>query len=412
MPFFFKLPKFIRTNPKLAFFALAATATSGFGQTFFVSVVGGEVREAFGLSHTFYGGIYSTATILSACLLFRFGRLADTWPLAKVTSLAVALLALGCLLVGTAPGVLVLGLGFILIRFGGQGFIAHLGVTTAARYFHDHRGKAVALATAGIPLAEAILPASAVFLINFQGWRAPWLTGSILLVLLILPLLLFLSGRTPAPEQDQSITGGTGKNFSYTREQVLKDTGFYLILPSTVAAPFVVTAILFHQAAIADIHGWPLQLVGSAFSAYAAGHLASLAAAGPLVDRIGSGRALSLALLPMIAGLLLLGLGRGNWLAYVYLGLIGITQGFASTAAGSVWAERYGVLYLGAIRSMVQAIMVVTTAIAPVVLGFLLDQGLSLSLLMTILAGGTLLCSGLTCLTREVKINHDSIAHK
>lgn len=362
------------------------------------------MREAFQLSHTFYGGIYSTATILSACLLFRFGRLADTWSLSRVTSLAVLVLALGCLLIGLSPGVLVLGTGFVLIRFGGQGLIAHLGVTTAARYFTAHRGKAVALAAAGIPLAEAVLPVSAVFLIGLYNWRFPWLVGCLVLIVLILPLLLFLSARTIAPERDTTLKSeAEGGRINFSRAQVLKEPGFYMVLPAAVAAPFVVTAILFHQAAIAAVHGWSLQLVGSAFTGYAAGHLAALAAAGPLVDRIGARRSLALALFPMAAGLLLLGLGRGEWLAFVYLGLIGITQGFASTAAGAVWAERYGVLHLGAIRAMVQAIMVVSTAVAPVVLGFLLDQDLSLLLLTVLLAGLTLSGSTLAWLAGEVE---------
>lgn len=366
-------------------------------------MVGGEIREAFELSNTSYGGIYSTATILSAFLLFRFGRLADTWPLARITSLAVAILALGCFLVGSAPGVLVLGLGFILIRFGGQGLISHLGITTAARYFTAHRGKAVALAAAGIPLAEAVLPPSAVLLIEPLGWRAPWLAGSGALVILILPLLLYLSSRTIAPVSDHSLKGGTENAVNYGRREVLRDPGFYMVLPAAVAAPFVVTAILFHQVAIARIHDWPLPLVGSAFSGYAAGHLAALTVAGLLVDRLGARRSLALALLPMIAGLILLGVSRGDWLAFAYLGLVGITQGFAGTAAGAVWAERYGVLHLGAIRAMVQAIMVVSTAIAPVVLGFLLDQALSLTVLSALLAVGTLFSSGLAWCAGEVK---------
>jgi hypothetical protein len=72
-----KLPAFISNNPRLAFYAFLAVAASGFGQTFFISVMGGELRQAFGLSHTAYGSLYSGATLISAFLLFRFGALAD-----------------------------------------------------------------------------------------------------------------------------------------------------------------------------------------------------------------------------------------------------------------------------------------------------------------------------------------------
>lgn len=88
-----KPPAFIRHQPRLAFYAFTAVAASGFGQTFFVSVMGGELRQAFGLSHTVYGSLYSGATVLSAALLLRFGALADRWSLTGVTTLAVAVLA-------------------------------------------------------------------------------------------------------------------------------------------------------------------------------------------------------------------------------------------------------------------------------------------------------------------------------
>ncbi len=52
----------------------------------------------------------------------------------------------------------------------------------------------------------------------------------------------------------------------------------------------------------------------------------------------------------------------------------------------SIWAERYGILHLGAIRSMNQAVMVVATAVAPILLGFLLDQEVGVPVLAASLA--------------------------
>jgi MFS family permease len=383
------IPSFIRNNPGLALFAFIAVATSGFGQTFFVSVMGGQLREAFGFSHTLYGGLYSGATVLSAVLLFRFGSLADSWSLSKVTALALLILAAGCLLIGITPNALLLGLGFLLIRFGGQGLTAHLGLTTAARYFSAHRGKAVAMAGIGFPLAEGTFPAGAVFLMQTFGWRWPWLSGFAILTLAVLPLLLFLSRKTPAPVKDSAFAAQQDLSISFTRDEVLRDPGFYMLLPAAVITPFVVTAIFFHQVAIAEIQGWSLQLVAKAFSGYAAGHLISLFAAGPVVDRLGAGRTLPLSLLPLSLGLLLLGVASAEWVALVYLLLVGITKGFEATSAGAIWAERYGLIHLGAIRALTQAIMVVSTAIAPVLFGFLFDLqvslltlGLSMSLLV------------------------------
>ncbi|MFO7642309.1 MAG: MFS transporter, partial [Candidatus Competibacteraceae bacterium] len=149
-------------------FSLLALASSGFGQTFFIAVFGAELRTAFALSHTAYGTLYSLATLGAAGLLWRAGVWTDVWPPRRVVTVAVGILALGCILIGLAPHAALLGLGFLLIRFGGQGLLTHLAMTTAGRAFSAHRGKAIALTATGAPLAEACLPALAVALLGAE----------------------------------------------------------------------------------------------------------------------------------------------------------------------------------------------------------------------------------------------------
>lgn len=378
----------------IAAFGTLAMATSGFGQTFFVAVFGAEIRGAFELSHTAYGTLYSLATICSAALLLRAGRWADDWPLARAAAVAVLLLAGGCLLVGLAPHAAVLALGFFLIRFGGQGLIAHLAIVSAGRYFREHRGKAVALAAMGIPLAEASLPIAGAFLLGLGGWRLPWGVAAAVLLVVALPLLIGLARRAgPAPDADvaqpQSATD-VGEPRHFTRGEALRDPGLYLLLPAVLAGPFIITAILFHQTAIAELRDWPLERVAAAFTTYAAGHLAMLLVAGGLVDRLGAHRSLPLALLPMAVGLTVLSVTTADWAPFAYLGLTGLSQGWIATTSGAIWPERYGTRHLGAIRSVAQATMVVATAAAPLLLGFLLDAGWSVGAIGTALTAGTL----------------------
>ncbi|TVQ99382.1 MAG: MFS transporter [Desulfovibrionales bacterium] len=399
------LPAVLKINPRLALFALGATAASGFGQTFFVSFFGAEIRQAFDLTHTAYGSLYSGATLCSAMLLLRFGGLVDTWTLPKVTALAIGILAGGCLLVGFAPSSLVLAAGFVCIRFGGQGMISHIGMTTAARYFTAHRGRAVALAAMGFPLAEAVMPAGAALLLLWVGWRVPWVVGAGLLCLLIFPLLIHLSRKAPPPQTVAAKTAsetnpgmspgtklGTDRN-RFSRRDVLHDPGYYLILPATLLTPFTVTALFFHQMAFAEELGWSVELLAAGFSIYAACHLGALFVAGPLVDRLGAARALPLALAPIITGLVLLASIPSPLIVHAYLGMVGATQGLAATASGAIWAERYGILHLGAIRSMNQAVMVVSTAASPIMLGFFLDRHVEVTILALSLAGCAVLAA-------------------
>lgn len=372
-------------------FGLLAMTLSGFGQTFFVAVLGADIRAAFDLSHSFYGGIYSAATLVSALLLLRVGHWVDRWPLARVTVTALGLLALGCALIGFAPHVAVLAVGFLLVRFGGQGLIAHIGITTAGRHFHWQRGKAIALTAIGMPIAEAVLPLSAIALLGLGSWRLPWWGAAGVLILVAMPLMTLLARRirpvTSTPEADTE--HALHDPVSFTRGEALRDPGFYFLLPAKLASPFIVTAVLFHQVALADASGWSVELIASAFTGYALGHVAALLLAGPLVDRIGAQRVLPLATLPMALGLIALAIGGPAWVAFVYLGLTGVTTGLAATVGGALWAERYGIRHLGAIRSVAQAMMVISTAVAPITLGVLLDMGVSAATIGLMLASGT-----------------------
>lgn len=397
-----KYPEFVKENPRLALFAPLALATSGFGQTFFVSVFGAGIRGEFGLSNSSYGLYYGLATLCSALLLLKLGGLVDRWDLWRITLLALVLLISGCLILGLAPHWSLLIPGFLLIRLGGQALLSHLGMSVAGRYFLHQRGRIMALTGAGFPLAEATLPAMAGFILVRAGWRLPWLLAAGAVLLVALPVLMSLARHAehPASRDDRQTSSGPA---SLTRRQMLSDSGFYLVLPACLITPFAVTALLFHQAMIAEIRHWPLEVVGLAFSGFALGHLASLFIAGPLVDRLGAQRSLPLTLAPLFSGMLVLGLTDAFWTPYLYLTLTGFTLGGVSAAGGALWPERYGVRHIGAIRSVAQAATVFSTAIAPFILGALLDAGLSPGTLGFLLAALVALSAALVTLVRPAQ---------
>lgn len=382
------IPAFIRSHPGLALFALLATASSGFGQTFFIAVFGEGIRSSLDIGHGLYGALYSGATVTAAGVLLYAGAWADRWPLHRITGLALLLLSAGCLVLWQTHHWLLLFPGFFLVRFAGQGLIAHVGLTTAGRYFHQQRGKVMALTAAGFPLAEALLPLGAALIITRLDWQSAWLASALIILLLLWPLLYRLSRRAPLPSTSQTDTGNGNEQTGMTRGQVLRDKGFYLLLPAALAVPFTVTAILFHQGAIAGLRGWSLPLMAGAFSGYAVGHLLMLLVAGPLVDRLGAQRALPWILLPIAAGMVVLALGHAPWVPVVYLTLAGISQGGLATAGGALWPERYGTTHLGAVRALAQAAMVISTAASPILFGVLLDYGLGATALAGLLAVG------------------------
>ena len=64
--------------------------------------------------------------------------------------------------------------------------------------------------------------------------------------------------------------------------------------------------------------------------------------------------------------------------AFVFLGLVGISNGFANILGSSTWAELYGVKYIGSIKALTTALMVFATAFGTALFGFLIDIGFTI----------------------------------
>ena len=64
--------------------------------------------------------------------------------------------------------------------------------------------------------------------------------------------------------------------------------------------------------------------------------------------------------------------------AFIFLGLIGISNGLANVLGSSTWAEIYGVKYIGSIKALTTALMVFSTAFGTALVGLLIDKGFTI----------------------------------
>ena len=64
--------------------------------------------------------------------------------------------------------------------------------------------------------------------------------------------------------------------------------------------------------------------------------------------------------------------------AFIFLGLIGISNGLANVLGSSTWAEIYGVKYIGSIKALTTALMVFSTAFGTALFGILIDFGFTI----------------------------------
>ncbi|GAK68999.1 putative major facilitator superfamily transporter [Agrobacterium rubi TR3 = NBRC 13261] len=349
---------------------------SSFGQTFFISLSGGEIRRAFGLSDGDFGLIYMGVTLASAISLVWLGKLADRWSFRQIVSLAVPALALGALGMAYAFSTAVLIASLYLLRLFGQGMMVHIGYTSLGRWFAAERGRAVSLSALGLNAGQAVLPLLAVAGIAAFGWRSIWMIAAIFLVAIVLPAVLMLVKTERVPTRMSAISVSTDAR-SWTRSDVVCDPCFYLLMLGMLPPAFISNTIFFHQVHLAQSKGWPVELMASAFFLYAGVAVANSLLSGYLVDRYSALRLLPFYLIPFGVGCVVLAMVDAPWAVFAFMVLYGISDGFSLTLFGSLWPEVYGVKFLGAIRAVIVAIMVFASALGPGLSGLLIDHGVA-----------------------------------
>ena len=374
--------KFFTEHGRLLSFGFFITLASSFGQTFFISIFGPEIQKEFGLSHTIWGTIYLIGTLMSASVLTFSGTLIDYFKLKNFTSVVLLLLAFACIFISFVNSVFVLVIAIFFLRQSGQGLTSHISVTTMARCFEKKRGTAVALASMGMAAGETILPVIAVILISLIGWRWTYFSSFFVVILFFLPLSLYLlRGHEQKYKFIQKEYSSSVKK-SLTRNEVIKDFKFYLLLPALLAPGIIMTALFFHHLNIADNKEWSHIWITSNYFIYALSTVIMSLIVGLLVDRFKAIRLYEFSLIPLIFGLICLSLTNNELILIPYMILVGFGSSFGYTIPPVLIAELYGIKYIGSIKSLIAALTVFGSSIGPVIFGGLMDLGFKIESIM------------------------------
>lgn len=358
---------------------------SSFGQTFFISIWGAEIRAEFGLSHGGFGSVYMAATLASALTLPFLGRLIDETTIARFALGVTLMLALATLLMGLAGGLVMLVVAIYLLRLFGQGLMTHTALTAMGRWYSANRGRAVSIATVGHQAGEAALPIVFVTLAGYMTWRHTWLvaTGGILLV--ALPAIYLLMRRERTPLGETSSDAATGRQ--WRREEVLADPLFWAVVVGIMIPPFTGTSIFFHQDYLIELNNWDPSVYYGAFSLMAATCVVFTLGAGLAIDRYGATRLLPIFFVPLGLACVVAGSFSDTEAAIVFMMLLGASYGISSALFGALWPEVYGTRHLGAVRSVVTAMMVFFTAAGPGLTGALIDWGVPFPVQLQVIGG-------------------------
>ena len=365
---------------KVIIFGFIFTFFSSFGQSFFLGLFNSSIRDALSITQGQFGSIYALATLLSSFLLIWFGKKIDDINIFRFAFFVALLLSFSCFFFSKISSVSFLFVAIFLMRFSGQGMTSHTATTTTSRYFTKSRGKALSTVWFGLSTAEFILPVLIVYLLTITSWQNIWISIS-LFVLIFLPIISFILIKSLNFNSREEINKNDLKEKNikqWKRIEVLKDYRFYIICLNMLAMPWIATGVFVYQSFITESKDWGSFIIAQSFMVYSVLSVIALLISGYLIDKFSSRKLLIFMNIPLLFSILVLIFFDNPITAFLFLGLIGVSNGFANVLGSSTWAEIYGVKHIGSIKALTSALMVFSTAFGTALFGHLIDKGYSI----------------------------------
>ena len=367
-------------NFKVILFGFIFTFFSSFGQSFFLGLFNSSIRDALSITHGQFGSIYASATLLSSFILVWIGKKIDDINILKFASYVVVLLAISCFLFSKVSSVIFLFFSIFLMRLSGQGLMSHTATTTISRFFEKTRGRALSTTWLGLSLAEFILPLLIIFLLTFIDWRSIWVAISIL-VIVVLPLISLTLVKNIKLDSRETVNLNDVKTKEikqWKRSEVLKDYRFYIICLTMLAMPSIATGTFVYQSFIVSSKNWGPYVIAQSFMVYSILSVVTLFLSGFLIDKFSSRKLLIYMNVPLLGSTFVLYYFNSPFSSFVFLGLIGVSNGLSNVLGSATWAEIYGVKYIGSIKALTTAFMVFSTAFGTALFGILIDNSFSI----------------------------------
>ena len=365
---------------KVIIFGFIFTFFSSFGQSFFLGLFNSSIRNELSITHGQFGSIYASATLLSSFFLIWIGKKIDDVNIFKFAFFVTILLSFSCFFFSKISSVIILFIAIFLMRFSGQGMMSHTATTTISRYFSKSRGKALSTGWFGLSAAEFILPVLMIYLLTIYDWKNIWITISIL-VIIFLPIISYFLVKNLNLDSREITTDEKFKDKNikqWKRIEVLKDYRFYIIGANMLAMPWIATGVFVYQSFILESKNWGPYVIAKSFMSYSILSVITLFISGYLIDKFTSRKLLIYMNIPLLLAAGVLFYFNNPFSSFVFLGLIGISNGFANVLGSSTWAEIYGVKHIGSIKALTTALMVFATAFGTALFGVLIDFGFSI----------------------------------
>ena len=339
------------------------------GQTLSIAVFLDRIIEDLNFSRTTVSLMYTLATLLGSFSLPFVGRFID----AKGPRLAVIIIsilfALSCVLMGFVQGLTMLFVGFVLIRALGQGALSMTSQHVINIWFVRRRGLAIGLSGLGFSIGVILFPLLINYLISVYDWRIAYMLLGLLVAVTILPVGALLYRNHPEtyglkPDgagQQQTELQETHLTLSEARRTIT----FWLFTIAGFSVATLGTALIFHNYDILAAQGLERNIATLVFVPLGLVQFLATLLTGFFLDRVRPRFVLAAAQLLLACTLVLATSVNSLPLVYVYGICLGIMQGMSGAISAVSFAYYFGRRHLGSIKGVVTTIMVMGTALGP-----------------------------------------------
>ena len=346
--------------------------SSGPGQSYVFSVFLDSIIEDTGLSRTAISALYAVGTGVSALMVAYVSRLSDRFGPRLVVIFVAGALGIACFGMAFAQGFVAFFIAFAALRALGQGSTPINATLMTAQWFVVQRGRAMAVMGFGFAGSLALMPPVSRALIDAFGWREAYIVLGVLVWVLVIPASAIFARNTPEevglyPDgaDHPPIEAVTVAEGARDDRRVLTSLTFWLLAMPMTTSPFVVTALVFHQAGIFDERGLSATVAAGVFVPFAVTTAITSAIAGLAIDRVGPRPLFILAMLILLLGLGVSRLIDGALTATLYAGVLGAGGGVQRIVQSTIWAHYYGRRGLGRVQGSATSIMIMMSAIGP-----------------------------------------------
>ncbi len=287
-----------------------------------------------------------------------------------------------------------------------RGFVAAIGFTlmgnlvtsvVISNWFIRRRGRALGISTMGASISNVVMIPVAVYVIEELGWREMfWIFAIVTWVVVLLPSIILIRRRPEdmglrpdgdepdapptaiAPEQGQVDSPAQTRQAMpepvWTRAEALKAPAFWLIAGCFAISSLAFQGINISLAPYVQDLGYEEALVAAALTTRAIVMAVTLPAVGLVAERVNIGPVRALPFILQTIGCVLFIFADKVYFLFPALIVYGIGITSLGVTQEVLWANSFGRLSLGAVRSMGFVITFGFGATGPILMNFIHDQ--------------------------------------